>query len=302
MNNKQKGTISLIIISLIGLSLCSFRLIQILNMPRIIMNGNATITMNLYETYNEPGATAYKNDKNISNQIKISGNVDNTKPGEYKITYSVDKEQIQRNIIVKDNVAPEIKVEGAEELIVGINTEYSDEGATAIDNIDGDLTSNIEVTSDLDMTKLGTYTITYTVKDKANNTDTKKRTVIVKESSSYVRVSIEKQQVEVFKDNKLLLTSPIVTGTENISESDKGVFKIYYKSKNVYLKGAGYLSYVNYWMPYNRGEGLHDATWRDEFGGEIYKTSGSHGCINMPLEVAEKVYNNVIVGTIVEVY
>ena len=72
--------------------------------------------------------------------------------------------------------------------------------------------------------------------------------------------------------------------------------------KHVYLKGAGYLSYVNYWMPYNGGEGLHDATWRDEFGKDIYKTSGSHGCINMPLDIAEQVYNNVEVGTIVEVY
>ena len=55
-------------------------------------------------------------------------------------------------------------------------------------------------------------------------------------------------------------------------------------------------------MPYNRGEGLHDATWRQEFGGEIYKNNGSHGCINMPLDIAEKVYNAVSVGTVVEVY
>jgi len=302
MNKKQKGTIVLSIICMIGIFFCSFRLYQILNLPIITLNGNETITMNLYETYNELGAEAYKNKENISDKIKISGNVNNSIPGEYKITYSIKNEKIHRNVIVKDNIAPVIKINGAEELIVGINTEYKDEGATATDNIDGELSNKIEITSNLDMSKLGTYTITYSVKDSANNITTKTRTILVKENSSYVRVSIEKQTVELFKDNKLILTSPIVTGTENISESDKGIFKIYYKSQNVYLKGAGYLSYVNYWMPYNRGEGLHDATWREEFGGKIYKTSGSHGCINMPLEIAEQVYNNVSIGTIVEVY
>ena len=43
-------------------------------------------------------------------------------------------------------------------------------------------------------------------------------------------------------------------------------------------------------MPYNGGEGLHDATWRSSFGGTIYKNSGSHGCVNLPLKTAEQVY------------
>ena len=46
-------------------------------------------------------------------------------------------------------------------------------------------------------------------------------------------------------------------------------------------------------MPFNGNIGMHDAPWRTEFGGEIYKTDGSHGCINLPEEVAEAIYSYV---------
>ena len=55
-------------------------------------------------------------------------------------------------------------------------------------------------------------------------------------------------------------------------------------------------------MPFNGGIGLHDATWRGSFGGEIYRNSGSHGCINMPYEKAKELYEKVDAGTVVHVY
>lgn len=51
-----------------------------------------------------------------------------------------------------------------------------------------------------------------------------------------------------------------------------------------------YESHVDYWMPFNGGIGLHDATWRKTFGGDIYVKNGSHGCINLPYEAAEELY------------
>jgi len=42
---------------------------------------------------------------------------------------------------------------------------------------------------------------------------------------------------------------------------------------------------------------MHDATWRKKFGGTIYEKDGSHGCVNMPLDVTDDIYNNVSVGT-----
>ena len=68
------------------------------------------------------------------------------------------------------------------------------------------------------------------------------------------------------------------------------------------LRGPGYASPVSYWMPFDGGIGLHDATWRYKFGGEIYKTNGSHGCVNMPLSTAKTIYENIESDTPIIVY
>ena len=71
---------------------------------------------------------------------------------------------------------------------------------------------------------------------------------------------------------------------------------IYGKSRNAILKGKNYRSFVNYWVPVYGGIGIHDATWRDKFGGEIYVKSGSHGCINTPLERMTELYDMLEIG------
>ena len=68
-------------------------------------------------------------------------------------------------------------------------------------------------------------------------------------------------------------------------------------------EGAGaYETPVNFWMPFNGGQGLHDATWRYYFGGNIYKTHGSHGCVNLPYDAAKTIYENCKKGMAVIVY
>ena len=54
---------------------------------------------------------------------------------------------------------------------------------------------------------------------------------------------------------------------------------------------------MKFWMPVKGAIGLHDADWRSEFGGDIYKTDGSHGCVNLPPEVAKELYDSVEIGT-----
>ena len=63
-----------------------------------------------------------------------------------------------------------------------------------------------------------------------------------------------------------------------------------------------YESFVNYWMPFNGGVGMHDATWRSSFGGQIYLRGGSHGCINLPVSAAKTIYENIEVGDAVLVF
>ena len=60
---------------------------------------------------------------------------------------------------------------------------------------------------------------------------------------------------------------------------------------------------MTYFMPFAYNVGIHDASWRNgRFGGTIYKNSGSHGCINVPEEIAEKLYQTVEKDTPVVAY
>ena len=114
---------------------------------------------------------------------------------------------------------------------------------------------------------------------------------------SYVEVDLTAQKVWLYKDGKKLLETDCVSGTEGTSrKTPGGVYAIFYKQSPAVLTGPDYASPVDYWMPFNGGVGLHDATWRSSFGGEIYKTNGSHGCINLPWEAAKTIYETVEIG------
>ena len=118
----------------------------------------------------------------------------------------------------------------------------------------------------------------------------------------YVIVDKSEQQLYLYDDNELLYTTPVTTGKDE-TPSDTGLFKIKYKTTDVTLTdNKTYWSPVKYWMPYNGGEGLHDANWRSVFGTESYHYGGSHGCINMPVDIADEIYNNVEAGTKVLVH
>ena len=110
--------------------------------------------------------------------------------------------------------------------------------------------------------------------------------------SSYVEIDLTNQHLYLVIDNNIILESDFVSGNMLYADciTPAGVFGITYKTKNAVLRGANYRTPVNYWMPFNGNIGMHDATWRKKFGGEIYQTNGSHGCINLPLEVAEEIY------------
>jgi lipoprotein-anchoring transpeptidase ErfK/SrfK len=113
-------------------------------------------------------------------------------------------------------------------------------------------------------------------------------------SNSYVEVSIDNQKVWMYINGECILETPVVTG--NVGKNmgtRKAIFSLTYKTKNAVLRGADYETPVSFWMPFDGGIGLHDATWRGSFGGTIYKWNGSHGCVNMPYNAAKKVYENI---------
>ena len=114
---------------------------------------------------------------------------------------------------------------------------------------------------------------------------------------TYIEVDLATQHLYFYKDGKVIIDSPFVSG--NVSKNyttPPGLFELYYKQKDRVLKGEDYATPVKYWMPFNGGIGLHDADWRSKFGGTIYQTNGSHGCINLPPKVAAQVYENAYKG------
>lgn len=117
--------------------------------------------------------------------------------------------------------------------------------------------------------------------------------------NTYIEIDYTKQHLWYYEDGNLVTETDVVTG--NISRnngSPDGVFKIVYKESPAVLKGEDYESDVTYFMPFAYNVGIHDASWRNgRFGGDIYKHSGSHGCINAPLEIATILYERVKVGT-----
>lgn len=121
--------------------------------------------------------------------------------------------------------------------------------------------------------------------------------------TSYVEVSLTDQYLWLYKDGKCILESYFVSGNPTRGHATpRGIYGLTYKTRNATLSGEGYNSKVKYWMPFNRNVGLHDAPWRSSFGGQIYRSNGSHGCINLPPANAVKIYENVEKNTPVIVY
>ena len=120
---------------------------------------------------------------------------------------------------------------------------------------------------------------------------------------TYVEVDLANQHLYLIVNGKIDYESDVVSGNVSAGHNTPdGIYGVTYKTVNATLRGPGYESFVYYWMPYNGGVGLHDATWRGKFGGEIYKYSGSHGCVNLPLATAKYIYGVVETGFPVVTY
>ncbi|MDO5294578.1 MAG: peptidoglycan binding domain-containing protein [bacterium] len=122
--------------------------------------------------------------------------------------------------------------------------------------------------------------------------------------STYVEVDLTNQKLYFYKDGKKLLSSNIVTGNPSTGHATpSGAYVVAYKDYDRWLVGPTWRSHVTYWMPFNGGIGLHDASWRHGvFGGKIYSYNGSHGCVNLPFATAKTIYNNIEAGTPVICY
>lgn len=120
---------------------------------------------------------------------------------------------------------------------------------------------------------------------------------------TYVEINLTAQHLFYYKEGVLIAESDFVSG--NVAKgyaTPSGTYGITYKEREATLVGEDYETPVNYWMPFNGNIGLHDADWRKDFGKDIYLRNGSHGCINLPPKIAQKIYENISKGTAVICY
>ena len=207
--------------------------------PQIKLNGKDIVRVEINTKYKELGASAYVNLKEIKG-VKISGKVNTSKLGKYKIKYTVKYHSKTysktRTVIVEDTQPPVITLNGDKKTNVCSINKYIDEGATAIDNLDGDLTDKIKVTKNDNK-------IIYSVKDKSGNKTTLVRKLIVKDDKApeltlngdayvytYVGNSYKDEGATANDNCEGDLTSNIVvTGLDSVDTNTQGEYEITYE-------------------------------------------------------------------------
>ena len=120
---------------------------------------------------------------------------------------------------------------------------------------------------------------------------------------TYVEINIGKQRLFCYKDGVKVVDTAVITGKTSASwDTPVGIYSIYAKQTDRMLTGPDYSVHVDYWMPFYQDYGLHDSSWHNIFGYDLFTLWGSHGCINIPTAAAGVIYNSVSVGTPVILY
>lgn len=193
MSKKCKFIVYLIIMTIITLLVAMIAYIVIhfgAIKANFILKGSSEIYLALNEYYEEEGYEVFYHFKSYHDEVLITSNLDESKLGEYKITYQVPRLNIKktRTVHVVDKTKPEITLHGNKKIFTFINNKYKDEGASAIDNNDGDISNQITVHNNVNIKKTGTYEVVYKVKDKSGNEAIAKRKVIVSKNPMNVKL------------------------------------------------------------------------------------------------------------------
>ena len=226
--------------------------------PFIFVNikliGNEKIELDYGEKYSEPGFKAYMFNKEITNKIKVKNNIKES-VGNYEVIYGykflIYNIKRTRKIVVSDLTGPNITSKGDKELSVTIDTKYEEPGYEAIDKLDGDLTENVKVTDNIDITKLGDYEVIYEIKDKAGNLSKEIRKVKV-EKLKPTQMSIKDYTLDGWYDSVKLKETKNY-GNEYFNKitmvGDSNIM-------NMYLNG--YLNGLKAWaIPCLHAESMH---------------------------------------------
>ena len=215
----------------------------------------------------------------------------------YTINYKNYTKSIKREVNVVDIEPPVINIECDDEIYSVVKEKLNTCHYTVTDNYDSQNNIKVEEISNVDENKVGDYTITIKATDSSDNVSEKNIIVHIRRKNelNYIEVSISKQRLDYYENGKLYLSTPITSGAHN--KTPKGSFKVFNKAKNTYLKSGTYTTFVKYWIGFKGYRyGIHDASWRNNFGNMNYYNNGSHGCINTPTNAVKELYSRVKVG------
>lgn len=219
--------------------------------PRITIIGDNPMRLTVGDIYTEPGATATDSIDGTL-QVRITGNVNTSQAGTYRVTYTATNSsgrtaRATRTVYVSeaasDTTPPVITIQGNNPSEVMVGSIYTDAGATATDNNDGNLTYSISVNNTVNTSIAGTYTVTYSVSDAAGNSAQAIRTVKV------VSQDTAPPQITILGDNpvSILVGMPYsdagataydlidgnltagITTTDNVNTGVEGVYTVVYR-------------------------------------------------------------------------
>ena len=153
--------------------------------PVILLVGNIQVTHEAKTTYVDAGATASDTlDGNLTGRVTSVSTVNTDAVGSYSVTYSVSDTEgnaapdVVRTVSVVDTTKPVITLLGNATETVEARGAYTDAGASASDTLDGNLTGSVTRVSKVKTDAVGSYTVTYSVRDtNGNSADSVVRTV-----------------------------------------------------------------------------------------------------------------------------
>ncbi|WP_158968611.1 DUF5011 domain-containing protein [Paraglaciecola sp. L3A3] len=192
--------------------------------PTLTITGGDSIEVAVDSTYADLGATAFDNvDGDVTSNIVAISNVDTANPATYSVVYTVvdvvgNETSATRTVTVPDTILPVITLNGDATVIIPLDSSYTDEGATASDNPDGDLSASIVAdVSNVDTSTLGEYTVSYNVVDAAGNEAIELiRTVSVQDIADEIAPVIMAENTHVSIDEGAVFTPVGVTAVDDV--------------------------------------------------------------------------------------
>lgn len=183
------GVCTIIGVIILGF-LMKFLFFSGLFVPLLKLNGDSPMNIEVKEAYQDPGVKAKFRFQDYRDEVSITSNVNVNELGSYQIIYRCDKydKEITRKVEVVDSKPPELTLQGGMSQRVFVGGTYEEPGYSAKDSYDGDISKQVTIENNVDMSKIGSYDIVYTVSDSSGNQTSVKRKVEVMEDPNNIKL------------------------------------------------------------------------------------------------------------------